>query len=148
MAADAWKIYDSFIEAIGDDTVDVDNDTFKVGLFLSTSNCATRTLDGYAELTNQLANGSGYTTGGDTVTITWSHSGDTTTLDCTDPTWTASGGSLTFRFAVLYSDTASNKQLAAYSLLDNSPADKVIADGETYTINIHASGAITFTRAA
>jgi hypothetical protein len=39
MAANAWKRYNKFPEYIGDGTIDLDNDTFKVALFLSTSNC-------------------------------------------------------------------------------------------------------------
>jgi hypothetical protein len=146
MAASAWRTYESFVEFQGDNTIDLDNDTFKMALFLSTSNAATLTTNAaYADLTNEHANANGYTTGGKTLTMTWAHSGQTTTLDCDDQVWTASGGSIVARFAVIYSSTSG--KLVAYCLLDTTPADITTTTGNTLTITINASGILTFTGA-
>jgi hypothetical protein len=150
MAAGAWKIYDEAKISLADGTIDLDTHTFKIALFLSTSNCnnvalATAQL---ATLTNQVANGSGYTTGGLTLTsVTWAKSGSTSTFDAADAVWTASGGSITTRFAVIYSDTATNKNLLAVCLLDTTPADVTATDGNTLTIQFNASGIFTLTGA-
>jgi hypothetical protein len=148
MAADAWKKYETFPEFMGDNTIDMDGDTFKMALFLSTSNCATVTFDEYGDLTNEHANGNGYTTGGDTLVVTWAHSTGTTTFDSDDGAWTASGGSIVARFAVIYDDTPTGTPadpLVCYSLLDNTPADVTVTDGNTLTVEINASGVFTIT---
>lgn len=149
MAASAWRKYDSFPEWMGDNTIDMDGDTFKMGLYLSTSNAATvDTNTVLADLTNEHANANGYTTGGATIgSLTWAHSGGTTTLDCADVTWTASGGSIVARFAVIYDDTPTSPAdpLVCYSLLDTTPADVTVTTGNVLTIQINASGIFTVT---
>ena len=147
MAADAWDFYNEFTEYVADGTMDLDADSFKLALFLSTSNAATLTTSGYASLTNEHANGNGYTTGGETLTsVTWSRSGGTTTFDSADEVWTASGGSITARFGVIYDDTVTTPvadPLCCYTLLDNTPADVTATDGNTLTIQMNASGIFT-----
>lgn len=148
MAADAWKKYESFPEYMGDGTIDMDGHTFKMALYLSTSNAATVTTNTVkADLTNEHANNNGYTTGGVTVAATWTHSGGTTTFDVADGSWTASGGSIVARFAVIYDDTPSSPAdpLVCYSLLDNTPANVTATDGNILTVQIHASGVFTVT---
>ena len=149
MAANAWKKYESFPEYMGDGTIDMDTHTFKVALYLSSSNAATVTTNTVkADLTNEHANGNGYTTGGATLaSVTWTHSTGTTTFDCADPTWTASGGNIVARFAVIYDDTPTSPAdpLVCYSLLDNTPADVTVPDGSTLTLQINASGILTVT---
>lgn len=143
MAADAWKIYDSFKEKMADGTCDLDGDTFKCALFTSSLTPA-QTDDSYTALTNEVANGSGYTTGGETLTsVTWVEAAGVATFDCADIVWTASGGDIVCRYAVIYDDTAANKQLVAMSLLDNTPADITITDGSALTLQINASGVFT-----
>ena len=56
MTADAWVIHDKAKEYMGDGTIDLDADTFKVGLFLSTSNVATTSINALSTATNQHAN--------------------------------------------------------------------------------------------
>jgi hypothetical protein len=145
MAATAWRKYESFPEFMGDNTIDMDGDTFKMALFSSTSNAATVTTNtAYTDLTNEVANGNGYTTGGVTLTsVTWAHSAGTTTFDCDNASWTASGGSIVARFAVIYSSTSG--KLVCYCILDSTPADVTIVTGTTYTITIDATGVFTIT---
>jgi hypothetical protein len=148
MAADVWKTYNKFKEYLGDGTIDLDNDAFKMGLYLSTSNAATLTLDEKGDLTNEHAAANGYTAGGEALTsVTWVESAGTVTFDCADVVWTASGGSIIARFAVIYDDTTAGAPptdaLVCYSLLDNAPADVTVTTGNTLTVQINASGVFT-----
>jgi hypothetical protein len=133
-----WTVYNEFKETLGKKTVDLVNDTFKVALFTSTSNAGSATLATaqYATLTNQVAGANGYTTTGTSVTPAWTRSTGTVTFDTSDATWTASGGSITARFAVLYSNTSTNKDLVAYCLLDSAPADVIVSDTNSLTLNV------------
>lgn len=139
MAAGAWTLTNGGRTSLLNGTFDLDTDTMKIALFLSTSNIGASSTT-YAGLTNEHANANGYTTGGKSVT--GSLSGTTTvTFDVTDPaTWTASGGSITARFAVLY-EVGGN--VIAYCLLDSTPADVTATDGNTFDVTIHANGVFT-----
>lgn len=108
---------------------------------MSTSNIGASSTT-YAAATNEHANQSapGYETGGKAVTI--SRTGTTTvTIDSTDPaTWTATGGSITAKFGVLYEVGG---RIMAYFLLDSGGADVTATTGNTFDIDIHASGVLT-----
>ncbi len=147
MAADAWKAYNTFRLYVGEAVVNLNSDTFKMVLCTSASNANDPTVSLYGSLTNELSTLHGYTAGGQTCTVTWTQSTVTVTFDSNDQSWTASGGSLVFRYAVIYDNTPSSplKPLVCWSLLDNAPADITIADGNTLTIQINASGVFTLT---
>ena len=134
-AAGAWTFTNAGRTSLLNGTFDIDSDTWKMALFLSTSNIGAASTT-YAGLTNEHANANGYTTGG--VAITLSLSGTTTvTVDSTDASWTASGGSIVARFAVIY-EVGGN--VLCYCLLDSTPADVTVTDGNILTVQIHASG--------
>lgn len=138
MAAGSWTFTNAGRTSLLNGDFDINTDTFKMALFLSTSNIGAASTT-YAGLTNEHANGSGYTTGGKTLTM--SLSGTTTvTVDCDDQTWTASGGSIVARFAVIY-ESAGN--VLCYCLLDSTPADVTATTGNTLTVAINASGIFT-----
>lgn len=138
MAASAWVFTNTGRTSLLNGTFDIDSDTWKMALFLSTSNIGAASTT-YAGLTNEHANANGYTTGG--VAITLSLSGTTTvTVDSTDATWTASGGSIVARFAVIY-EVGGN--VLCYCLLDDTPADVTVTTGNQLTVQIHASGVFT-----
>jgi hypothetical protein len=101
MAAGAWTPTNTTREKILKGQFDWDTDTWKVALFLSTSNIAASSTT-YAGLTNEHSNANGYTTGGITVTFAFSGTTSVTVSFASNPVWTASGGSITARFAVLY----------------------------------------------
>lgn len=150
MAAGNWITYDSFKEYLGDGTIDLDTHTFRITLHTSayTPNRGTQTVK--ADLTNEVANGNGYTTNGQALTgVTWTQTGGTATFDATNPVWTASGGSITARYAVLHDDdpTSPADPLVAYCLLDTTPADVVATDTNTLTIAFHANGILTLSGA-
>lgn len=144
MAADAWVIHDRFKEFMGDNTIDMDGDTFVIKLYLSTSNIATTSVGDATTATNEHANANGYTTGGNTLTsVTWNRSTSTVTFDSADSVWTASGGSIVARFAAIVDTTPATDEVVAHCLLDNTPADVTATTGNTLTVQMNASGIFT-----
>lgn len=139
MAAGAWTFTNGGRTRLLNGTFDIDTDTYKVALFLSTSNIGAASTT-YAGVTNEHANANGYTTGGNSVTLTLAGTTTVTVDFSTDPVWTASGGSITARFAVLY-EVAGDVLL--YCLLDSTPADVTATSGNTLTVAAHASGVFT-----
>jgi hypothetical protein len=118
-------------------TFDFDTDTFKVALFLSTSNIGAASTT-YAGVTNEHANANGYTTGGISLgALTLAGTTTVTVDDPADMVWTASGGSITARFGVLYESAG---DVVAYFLLDSTPADVTATASNTLTIALSASG--------
>ena len=149
-AAGKWKMYDDAKKNIANGLIDLDSDSFKIALFLSTSNCDTLSVGTglLADLTNQVSTAFGYTQNDKAVTITVAEAAGVTTIDeTTNPVWTASGGAITARFAVIYDDTAAGDPLLCVCLLDTAPADVTATDGNTFTITQNASGILTFSGA-
>lgn len=151
-AAGKWKAYEQFKRELGLATFDLTAGTFKMALFLSTSNA--NTLSGsnkMADLTNQVANAFGYTTGGVTLTtVTWVNAAGTETLDADDAVWNASGGNIVARFAVIYKSgtfTGIVDPIMFVSLLDTAPADVTAVDGNPLTVQINAAGVATLSGA-
>lgn len=139
MAAGAWTFTDVGRTRLLNGTFDIDTDSFKCALFLSTSNIGASSTT-YAGVTNEHANANGYTTGGIAVTLTLSGTTTVTVDISTDPVWTASGGSITARFAVIYEVAG---DVLCYCLLDSTPADVTATAGNTLTVAAHASGVFT-----
>jgi hypothetical protein len=153
-AAGKWKVYEYAKEYLADGTHDLDDTTnWKMALFLSTSNAETLSVGTgvYGDLTNEVANGLGYLTGGVALTsVIWTHSGGTVTFDCDNAVWTASGGSIVARTAVIYRNATVNsivKPLLCVSLLDTAPANVTATDTNTLTVAINASGVFTLSGA-
>lgn len=87
--------------------VDWVTDTIKVTLHTSTYTPNQDTHDFADDLTNEIANGSGYTTGGVTLTtkaLTYDSATNTVRMDADDVSWTFSA-SKTMRYAVIRKDT-------------------------------------------
>lgn len=138
MAAGTWTFTNAGRKKLLDGTFDLDSDIFKMALFLSTSNLGASSTS-YAGVTNEHANANGYTTGGVSITITLSGT-TTVTVDSTDAQWTASGGSIVARFACIYEVGG---DVLCYCLLDASPADVTVTNGNILTVQIHTSGLFT-----
>lgn len=139
MAAGAWTFTSAGRTKLLNGTFDIDSDTYKMALFLSTSNIGAGSTT-YAGLTNEHANANGYTTGGISVTLTLAGTTTVTVDISSDPVWTASGGSIIARFAVIYEVSG---DVLCYCLLDSAPADVTATDGNTLTVQISASGVFT-----
>ena len=111
--------------------IDLDTDTLKLALVTSsyTPNTA---HDEWADVSaNEVATGSGYTTGGETLA---SPVVTTTNIDYNDVTWTSL--TKTFRYAVCYKSGSGGgltNPLFFYILLDTTPAD-IVSAGSNYSI--------------
>lgn len=139
MAAGAWTLYNSGKEHIGDATIDLDTDNFRMSLYTSASNADTATLSSLGSLTNQVAEANGYSSSGQALSsVTWQSGASATEIrwDVGDVVWTAGGGAISaVKFAVIW---ASGGNLLCYSQL--STAQFSISDGNTLTITISANG--------
>ncbi len=139
MAADAWLFTNGGRTSLIDGLFDIDGDTWKCALFLSTSNIGAASTT-FAGVTNEHAAANGYTAGGIAVTLTLAGTTTVTVDITTDPVWTASGGSIVCRFAVIYEVGG---DVLCYSLLDNAPANVTATTGNTLTVAANASGVFT-----
>jgi hypothetical protein len=143
VAAGNWTFTNGSRTNLLNGTWDMDTDSFKCALFLSTSNIgATSTT--YAGVTNEHSNANGYTTGGIAVLFTLAGTTSVTASFTSNPVWTASGGSITARFAVIY-EVGGN--VVCYCLLDSTPADVTATSGNTLTIDSDGTPNPVFTLA-
>lgn len=143
MAAGAWFVFNIAKEKLADGTFDLDTQTFKMALTTSSQALAatfagTSTDCRYADLTNEVPNGSGYTTGGKTLTCTWTRATGTITFDCDDQAWTSS--TITAKYAVIYADNTNDDLLCACEL---DTGGSVSTTAGTLTVTINASGVFT-----
>lgn len=138
-AAGAWTFTNGGRTSLIDGLFDINSDTWKMALFLSTSNIGAASTT-FAGVTNEHAAANGYTAGGVAITLTLAGTTTVTVDISVDPTWTASGGSIVARFAVIY-EVAGN--VLCYCLLDSAPADVTVTTGNVLTVAAHASGVFT-----
>lgn len=85
-------------------------DTFKIALYTSSATLDATTTTYSA--TNEVANGNGYTTGGNTLTVAQVPTSTSTTawLDFSDTTWTTA--TITANGALIYNDTQGDRAVA------------------------------------
>jgi hypothetical protein len=127
--------------------IDWISDTHKAALFTATYSPAQDTDELYSGLTNEVANGNGYTTGGNaftgTPTAVYTGASNLSTFDVGDPAvWTASGAGFSFRYVVLYDSTTD--VLIGY--LDyGSTVALSGTNGDTFTLTLDAAGMFTAT---
>lgn len=133
-----FTLVDEFIYNQGNGAIDLDSHTFKA--FLSNTTFDDAVVDEYADIT-EIANGNGYTTGGQALTsVTWAETGAGTGIwqwTAADFSWTASGGSIVFRYVLIYSDTSTGDKLVGYW---DAGASTTIPNGFIFTMDIGASG--------
>lgn len=95
--------------------VDLVNDSIKVGLVTASYTPNQDTHDEWADVSANETSGIGYTAGGKVLsskTMTYDGTNNWWTFDAADLTW--SSVSVSFRYAVIYDDTASGKPLLGY----------------------------------
>ena len=140
MAAGAWVMTNTTRTKLLNGTFDLDSDTFKMALFQSTSNLGPASTT-FAGVTNEVGTtNTGYSAGGESITLTLS---GTTTVKvdiATDPVWTAGSAGLTARYACIYEVGG---DVVCYCLLDSTPADVSVAEGNTLTVAAHTNGVFT-----
>jgi hypothetical protein len=119
-----------------DGTLDWDTDTFKVALVTSAYTFSAAHTQWEDVSTHEVATGTGYTTGGVTMTNTL----DNTKLDASDVTWAAL--TKTFRYAVIYCNKTTadlTNPVVACILFDDAPAD-IEVSGIDFVIMWNADG--------
>lgn len=137
MAAGPWQSYDHWAHLVHSQQADVPALSYKLALFLSTSNAADLTQTVLAGLTNQHANANGYTTGGVALaspTVTQATRDSKFTCADKTPAFTASGGSIVFRYRVIYvlgTIGAMTNPLVAMALGDATDVDVTIPNTES-----------------
>jgi len=137
VAAGTWTFTNGGRTRLLNGTFDIDTDSYKCALFLSTSNIGAASTT-FAGVTNEHAAANGYTAGGIAVSPLTLAGTTSVVVDwTTNPVWTASGGSIVARFAVLYEVAG---DVLCYCLLDNTPADVTATSGNTLTIDPPAGG--------
>lgn len=139
MAAGAWTFTNGGRTRLLNGTFDIDTDSYKCALFLSTSNLGAASTT-FAGVTAEHAAANGYTAGGIAVALTLAGTTTVTVDVTTDPVWTASGGSIVARFAAIYEVAG---DILCYCLLDSTPADVTVTTGNTLTVAMNASGVFT-----
>ncbi len=134
-----FNFYDNIHGDVGKSLVDLDGDAFSLLLTTSsyTPNAATHTM--VSDITNEVS-GNGYARQV-LASVAYTEIGPNGLMrfDSADPVFTASGGSIVARYWVLFSNangSDATRELLAYGLLDNTPADVTTTDGNTLTVNV------------
>lgn len=132
-------VYNSGKKKLVDGSIDLDTDTIKIALVTSAYTPNKDSHDFYDDVTNEVANGNGYTTGGKTLAnkaVNQDNTNDRAEFDADDVVWTAS--TITARGAVIYKDTGTPSTSPLIAYIDFG-ADKSSSDG-TFTITFNAEG--------
>jgi hypothetical protein len=148
MAASAWQLYNSGKRYIGNGTIQLGLNNFKMALFTSASNTSTFTLSTFASLTSEISATGGYATGGKALvpgTGQWTVGASAKQMKFTYSTvgltFTASGSALNnIKYAVIYQ---SGGKLLCFCQL--SSTQFTVASPNTLTVLPAASGVFTLT---
>jgi len=130
--------FDNFVKALADGTHHLGTDVIKV-MLTNTAPVATNT---FASHITEIAAGNGYVAGGNICAyVSGSQTSGTYTLILADPAaWVATGGSMaSFRYAVMYNNSTSNKDLIGW--LDYG-STVTLADTETFTVDLNQATGI------
>jgi hypothetical protein len=131
--------FNSFTEALAEKVHNLGSDALTVAL-CAAANAPVATNTVLANLTQiSYTNLSTRVLAG----VTSAQAGGVYTLDADDLILTATGGAVaTFRYVVIYNDTASNDELIGFS---DYGADVTLLEDETFTIKFSANGILTIT---
>jgi hypothetical protein len=146
MAAGPVNVYDNAIKFLMNGTLDLDSNTIKLALFSSSMTVDLVNHDTFSDITGEITNGNGYTTGGATIsgkTLTQITNG--TKFSSDNIIWTASGGAIpAWRYGVFYAVGTLNgivNPLIAYFIGDTTPADiPATSDGNSLQISCPTDG--------
>ena len=139
------KLYGKFFSSLTNKEIDLNSDTIKVALCTSSYTPDQDAHDYYNDLTNEVANGNGYTTGGATLgtpTFTYTGASNTFTFDGDDVSWSSS--TITARYAIIYDSTPGSGATNPLICYVDFGAD-VSSTASTFSITWNASGIFTTT---
>jgi len=134
-------IYNSFKQKIQDGSIDLDTNEIRVVLVTSSYTPDQDAHEDYADITNEVANGNGYTTGGSALankSVTKDNTDNEGVFDADDKTWADS--TITARGAILlkWTGTASTSWFIAYI---DFGSDKSSNNGD-FTITWNSEGIV------
>lgn len=145
MAVTAYWYAVAFISAF-DKEIDFLADTIKAQLHTSGYTPNQDTHDYQDDLTNEVSNGNGYTTGGATLgTKSNTNSTNVVSFDHADPQWTSSGAGFTARKMVTVDTTPGSSGTNPLLWWMDFGQDETASGGGTFTVTMNASGAATIT---
>ena len=128
MAQGTLALFDEFAESIGDGRIDLDTDTFKIAF-------VTLQVGGTPTIAKTDAS------------VTWGQTAGVSTFDAANNVWTsaASGDPATIKTAVIYSDTAANKDCIGFidMTVDGTTAISLLSGD--ITVSYGATGIFTVT---
>lgn len=119
---------------------DLEAVTLKLALVTDSWTPAFDTDDFYNDVTGEVANGNGYSTGGVTLTgvaLSYDAASDQIRLDCADPSWTFTA-SKTWRYGVVYIDTAGASSTDPIVAVLTWDSNQTVSTA--YTLTIDAAG--------
>lgn len=133
---------------IGEGAYDFASDAFAMVLCtdteaLTASFTGTSGQGRYSDLSHEVSNGDGYTTGGEALTgVSYTTSAGTAKFDADDVTWTAL--TKTFKYAVLVNTTSANDDIIGFWDL-SSGGGSINIVGTDYNLIFDANGIWTLT---
>jgi hypothetical protein len=131
--------FNSFVEALAEKVHNLGSDTLTVALTNSAPLATNTQLSNITQISyTNIQNGT--TTGRNLAGVTSAQTSGTYKLDANDLVLTATGTVPTFRYVVLYNDTATNDELIGW--YDYGAAVDLL-NGETFTITWDAAGILT-----
>jgi hypothetical protein len=130
-----YNKFNQFTKDLIDGKHNFSSNTFKVML---TNTQPTVTMTQKTDMT-EIAAGSGYTAGGNTITITTSVASGVAKVSGNNTVFTATGNVGPFQFAVLYNDTAASDPVISWW---DYGAPITLANTETLTIVFDATNGI------
>lgn len=142
MAAGAWTFTNGGRSDMLGAVVNIGTDTYKMALFTSASNLGAASTT-FAGVTGEVGTtNTGYTAGGNAVTLSKSGTTTVTVVQSAGIQWTAGTANLTAKFAAIY-EVAGN--ILCYCTLDSGGADVTATNGNTLTVG--GTSATVFTLA-
>jgi hypothetical protein len=131
--------FHSFVEALAEKTHNLGSDTLTVALSNTLPVNTNTQLSNITQISyTNIQNGT--TTGRNLTGVTSAQTTGTYKLDANDLVLTATGTVPTFRYVVLYNDTATNDELIGWY---DYGATVDLLNGETFTITWDAAGILT-----
>ncbi len=131
MAAGAWTLTNEGRTKFIDGEWVVGTDTFKMALFLSTSDLGAASTT-FAGVSNEVGTvNTGYSAGGASVTLSKTGTTTVTIKQSAGIVWTAGSANLTAKFACIYEVAG---RVLAFATLDSGGADVTATSGNTLTV--------------
>lgn len=147
MSAQAFKIYNLAKKKIGNTSLNLASNAFRMTLHTSASNAATLTLGVYNSLNNEVSEANGYSSSGKALANevwTVGASAKSYKFDFDDVVWTGTGGTIAnIKFADVWISAAAsaNRHLLAFASLTSSQF--TLSQNNTLTIQINSLGCFT-----